>query len=157
MKALLLSSLLGIVGALMAFAESNSGLILWYQQPAKSAMNEALPDGRLVVPNGWSPEHGPDEDGVSYNQQIVWDLFSNYMEAAKALGVDEEYRDKIAGRRDKLVGPQIGKNEGSFPGMLAQRTFEVGLVSATNPVGFSFRPTTDRTVRYRGKTIEVRL
>jgi alpha-L-fucosidase 2 len=70
---------------------------------------KALPDGRLVVPNGWSPEHGPDEDGVSYNQQIVWDLFSNYLEAANILGEDKEYRDKIAGLRDKLVGPQIGR------------------------------------------------
>jgi alpha-L-fucosidase 2 len=32
-----------------------------------------LPDGRLVVPDGWSPEHGADADGVSYNQEIVWD------------------------------------------------------------------------------------
>jgi alpha-L-fucosidase 2 len=70
---------------------------------------QALPDGRLVVPNGWSPEHGPEEDGVSYNQQIVWDLFSNYVEAADALGVDKDYRDRVAGMRDKLVGPQIGK------------------------------------------------
>lgn len=70
---------------------------------------KTLPDGRLVVPNGWSPEHGPDEDGVSYNQQIVWDLFTNYIEAADALKVDAEYRAKIASMRDKLVGPKIGK------------------------------------------------
>lgn len=70
---------------------------------------KTLPDGRLAVPNGWSPEHGPDEDGVSYNQQIVWDLFSNYVEAADALGVDADYRAKVAAMRDKLVGPQIGK------------------------------------------------
>jgi alpha-L-fucosidase 2 len=30
-----------------------------------------LPDGRLVVPDGWSPEHGPTEDGVNYSQEIV--------------------------------------------------------------------------------------
>lgn len=70
---------------------------------------KALPDGRLVVPHGWSPEHGPQEDGTSYNQQIVWDLFQNYTEAADALGVDKAYRDKIAALRDKLVGPKIGK------------------------------------------------
>src|SRR5206468_10840730 len=34
-----------------------------------------LPDGRLVAPQGWSPEHGPVEDGVTYDQEIVWDLF----------------------------------------------------------------------------------
>ncbi|RYX84123.1 glycosyl hydrolase [bacterium] len=70
---------------------------------------KTLPDGRLVVPHGWSPEHGPREDGVSYNQQIVWDLFSNYLDAAKVLGVDKEYAAKVAIMRDKLVGPKIGK------------------------------------------------
>lgn len=70
---------------------------------------KALPDGRLVVPNGWSPEHGPTEDGVSYNQEIVWDLFHNYVQAADALGVDKEYRNKIAAMRDALVVPKIGR------------------------------------------------
>jgi alpha-L-fucosidase 2 len=69
---------------------------------------KALPDGRLVVPHGWSPEHGPTEDGVSYNQQIVWDLFNNYVEACGILGIDGDYREKIAGMRDRLVGPKVG-------------------------------------------------
>jgi alpha-L-fucosidase 2 len=69
---------------------------------------KALPDGRLVVPNGWSPEHGPHEDGVSYCQQIVWDLFNNFVAASEALGVDAGYRAKIAGMRDALVGPKVG-------------------------------------------------
>jgi alpha-L-fucosidase 2 len=70
---------------------------------------KALPDGKLVVPNAWSPEHGPEEDGVSYSQEIVWDLFNNYVQAADVLGMDKEYRDKIAAMRDRLVTPQIGK------------------------------------------------
>ena len=69
---------------------------------------KTLPDGRLVVPNAWSPEHGPTEDGVSYSQEIVWDLFNNYVEAADALGVDKDYRDKIAALRDRLATPGIG-------------------------------------------------
>jgi len=44
-----------------------------------------MPDGSLMVPDGWSPEHGPREDGVMHDQQLVWDLFQNYLEAAKAL------------------------------------------------------------------------
>ncbi len=68
-----------------------------------------LPDGRLAAPNGWSPEHGETEDGVSYDQQIIWDLFTNTIEAAEALGVDNEYRTKLSGMRDRLVGPKIGK------------------------------------------------
>jgi alpha-L-fucosidase 2 len=68
-----------------------------------------LPDGRYVVHNGWSPEHGPDEDGVSYSQQIIWDLFNNTVEAADALGIDKPFRTDIARVRDNLVGPKIGK------------------------------------------------
>jgi len=70
---------------------------------------KALPDGRLVVPQGWSPEHGPTEDGVTYDQEIVWDLFTNYIEAADALGVDKGHRDKVDAMREKLVKPQVGK------------------------------------------------
>jgi alpha-L-fucosidase 2 len=69
---------------------------------------KTLPDGKLVVPDGWSPEHGPDEDGVSYNQEIVWDLFNNYVQACDALGLDKDYRDKVAAMRDQLAAPGIG-------------------------------------------------
>jgi alpha-L-fucosidase 2 len=66
-----------------------------------------LPDGRLVAPLGWSPEHGPIEDGVSYDQEIIWDLFNNTVEAAGVLG-DTGYRNRIAAMRDKLATPGIG-------------------------------------------------
>jgi alpha-L-fucosidase 2 len=69
---------------------------------------KTLPDGSLVVPHAWSPEHGPVQDGVSYSQEIVWDLFNNYVEACNALGIDADYRDKIAVMRDKLAKPGIG-------------------------------------------------
>ena len=68
----------------------------------------ARADGALVTPDGWSPEHGPEEPGVTYDQEIVWDLFTNYMEAASALGVDAEYREKVAQMREKLLKPKIG-------------------------------------------------
>jgi alpha-L-fucosidase 2 len=72
---------------------------------------EALPDGpmkgRLVAPNGWSPEHGPIEDGVAYDQQILWDLFDNLAQAADVLG-DKAARDHAASLRDRLAGPRVG-------------------------------------------------
>jgi alpha-L-fucosidase 2 len=70
---------------------------------------KALPDGTLVAPNGYSPEHGPREDGVSHDQQLIWDLFNNTVEAADALGVDRDFRDRLAAKRDKLLGPRIGR------------------------------------------------
>ncbi len=68
-----------------------------------------LPDGTLVSPDGFSPEHGPHEDGVSFDQQLVWDLFTNFIEASEALGVDEPFRQKISSMRERLLGPQIGR------------------------------------------------
>ena len=70
---------------------------------------KALPDGRLVAPNSWSPEHGPTEDGVSHDQQLIWDLFTSTIQAAEELGVDAQYRQKLSGMRGKLVGPKIGR------------------------------------------------
>jgi alpha-L-fucosidase 2 len=69
---------------------------------------KTLPDGRLVAPQGWSPEHGPVEDGVSYDQQIVWDLFNNTVEAADILKVDRPLRDRLAAMRDRLAAPRVG-------------------------------------------------
>lgn len=82
------------------------------------------PDGKLITPAGWSPEHGPvkkggkivieegnrdPQPGASYDQQIVWDLFTNYMEASATLGVDDDYRSKVSSMRDRLLGPKVGK------------------------------------------------
>lgn len=65
-------------------------------------------NGKLVVPKGWSPEHGPREDGVAHDQEIVWDLFSNTLTAAKVLGIDNALTKRISSARDQLLGPQVG-------------------------------------------------
>ena len=67
------------------------------------------PGGTLVSPQSQSPEHGPFAEGNSYEQQLIYDLFTNYIEASQALGVDTEYRKKIMSLRGRLLGPQIGK------------------------------------------------
>jgi len=51
----------------------------------------------------------------------------------------------------------IGKREGSFAGMLTDRTFKIVLISKTKPIGFSFTPLADRTIRYDGKELKIRL
>ena len=67
------------------------------------------PDGTLVAPLGWSPEHGPTEDGVSHDQQIIWDLFTNYIETAAILKIDQDYAKKVNEMREHLLPPKIGK------------------------------------------------
>jgi alpha-L-fucosidase 2 len=82
-------------------------------------------EGKLITPDGWSPEHGPVRDaagkltiregdrtpqpGASYDQFIIHDLFSNFIDASTELGVDEELREHIRQRRDHLLGPQVGR------------------------------------------------
>ncbi len=69
------------------------------------------PDGTLVTPDGWSPEqykYEP-EEGVTYDQEIIHDLFTNTIEAADELGDDREFRDHIAAMRDDLLKPAIGR------------------------------------------------
>jgi alpha-L-fucosidase 2 len=69
-----------------------------------------LPDGTLVAPEGRSPEHGPvGVDGVTYDQCLCWDLFNNTIEASETLGVDEQFRRELIHKRDRLLGPQVGK------------------------------------------------
>ncbi|MFI7081122.1 glycosyl hydrolase family 95 catalytic domain-containing protein [Micromonospora sp. NPDC049903] len=66
-------------------------------------------DGRLVAPDGWSPEHGPREHGVTYDQQIVADLFDNYRDCAEALDVDAAHRAVVADLRARLAPHRIGR------------------------------------------------
>ncbi len=70
---------------------------------------KVMPNGTLMVPNGWSPEHGPREDGVMHDQQLVWDLFQNYLDAARALGLDADYQTKVANMQAHLAPNKIGK------------------------------------------------
>ncbi|MDX3452637.1 glycoside hydrolase N-terminal domain-containing protein [Streptomyces sp. ME02-8801-2C] len=66
-------------------------------------------DGLLVAPNGWSPEHGPREDGVMYDQQIIWDLFQNYLDCEAVLRTDPAYRARVADMQERLAPNKIGK------------------------------------------------
>lgn len=62
----------------------------------------------LVAPTSWSPEHGPYEEGVSHEQQLVWDLFTNTIEAARILNTDAAFRAGLEEKRARLLGPRIG-------------------------------------------------
>ena len=67
-----------------------------------------LPNGSLVVPNVWSHEHGPHEDGTAHAQQLMYDLFSSTRQAAADLGEDPALQKQLGETIPKLVGPKIG-------------------------------------------------
>lgn len=64
------------------------------------------PDGTLVCPNEYSPEHGPNEDGVAHAQQLVWDLFSTTLAAMDSLGTavagDDAFKAELLAKFNKL-------------------------------------------------------
>lgn len=66
-------------------------------------------DGTVVVKNGWSPEHGPREDGVTHDQQIVRELFRSILASAKTLQIDDDFTREVARIEPKLLGDKIGK------------------------------------------------
>ena len=65
--------------------------------------------GHLAVSPSYSPEHGPLSDGTYYPTMIVWDLFSNCIEAAEILDVEPEFRERLRALRERIQPPQIGQ------------------------------------------------
>ncbi len=50
----------------------------------------------------------------------------------------------------------LGEREGSFKGMLKERTFNVVLITKDKPAGFSATPTTEHSVKYNGKSVQIK-
>ncbi|NUS05270.1 MAG: glycoside hydrolase family 95 protein [Nonomuraea sp.] len=66
-------------------------------------------DGTLVVSPGYSPEHGDFTAGPAMPQQIVWDLFTSTAQAARTLGVDAEFGERLRAALDRLdPGLRVG-------------------------------------------------
>ena len=66
-------------------------------------------DGMLVVKNGWSPEHGPREDGVAHDQQIARELLKSIVGAQAVLNSDKAFSDRCAGALAELAPDRIGR------------------------------------------------
>jgi len=79
--------------------------------------------GKLVSGPGTSPEtmfgiEGGQSAGLSmgttFDQQCVWELFTEILEAADALGVDDDCVKRARTSREKLLGPRIGEKDGAI-------------------------------------------
>jgi alpha-L-fucosidase 2 len=84
-----------------------------YYQPVDLSLYPELARvkaGTLVVPNGWSPEHGPrGEDGVSMDQEVISELFLNTIKAARILDLDGEWAGQLNQKQQQMLPPQIGQ------------------------------------------------
>ncbi|MGW5174949.1 glycosyl hydrolase family 95 catalytic domain-containing protein [Streptomyces sp. NPDC004082] len=67
----------------------------------------------LIADSDWSPEHGPlDAKGITYAQELVWNLFGNYRTAAGTLGKDTAYRTTVGRLRERLYLPVVSPQTG---------------------------------------------
>ena len=75
--------------------------------------------GQLIAGPDTSPENryaGPDGKphhvsmGPSMSQQLVWETFTNTLEAAEILGIQDSFVDEVRTARGKLYAPQIGSD-----------------------------------------------
>lgn len=65
------------------------------------------PENKFTTPDG---QHAAVSAASTMDMAIIWDLFTNCMEAADTLGVDAELRAKLAAARDRLYPFQIGQH-----------------------------------------------
>ncbi|MEU1628025.1 glycoside hydrolase N-terminal domain-containing protein [Streptomyces sp. NPDC020096] len=67
----------------------------------------------LIADSDWSPEQGPlDAKGITYAQELVWNLFGDYHTATDVLGKDGGYRKTIDGLRARLYLPVVSPKTG---------------------------------------------
>jgi alpha-L-fucosidase 2 len=67
----------------------------------------------LIADSDWSPEQGPlDAKGITYAQELVWNLFGHYHTTTAALGKDTAYSATIDALRDRLYLPVVSPTTG---------------------------------------------
>ncbi|MGW4670792.1 glycosyl hydrolase family 95 catalytic domain-containing protein [Streptomyces sp. NPDC004324] len=67
----------------------------------------------LVADSDWSPEQGPlDAKGITYAQELVWNLFGNFRTATEVLGRDAAYSRTVDGLRKRLYLPVVSPKTG---------------------------------------------
>ncbi|MEU3183523.1 glycoside hydrolase N-terminal domain-containing protein [Streptomyces sp. NPDC006923] len=74
------------------------------------------PDGTtrevLIDDTAWSPEHGGDSKGITYAQELAWELFEEFTTASRVLGRDAELASALAATQAKLYLPRVSPKTG---------------------------------------------
>lgn len=71
--------------------------------------------GLLIDDKDWSPEQGPHQQlGITYAQELVWDLFTNYVTASGLLGKDADFAQTVANLKAQLYLPKVSPTTGQL-------------------------------------------
>jgi alpha-L-fucosidase 2 len=66
---------------------------------------ETSPENTYLTPDGQQVHLSM---GCSMSQEIIWDVFTNTLEAAEALGIEDAFVQEVKAARSNLAMPQIG-------------------------------------------------
>jgi alpha-L-fucosidase 2 len=66
----------------------------------------------LIDDTAWSPEQGPDSKGITYAQELAWELFEEFKVAAATLVRDAELAADLAAMQEKLYLPEVSPKTG---------------------------------------------
>jgi alpha-L-fucosidase 2 len=65
------------------------------------------PENSFITADG---QHASLCMGPAMDQEIIWDLFTNVLDSAKILGIEDDFVRRVRGARERLLGPQIGSD-----------------------------------------------
>lgn len=133
----------------------------WIEAPAPyDSMPLFVPAGS-IIPTGPELQYTGEKpaDPITLHVYAGADgAFSLYEDDGLTYGYERGESTRIPFRLDdKTRTLTLEKREGTFPGMLAERIFNVVLISPGRSAGFSFDPKLDQTLRYSGRVVKARL
>jgi len=65
------------------------------------------PENTFVAPDGSRSQISM---GPAHDQQVIWQLFTDYLMASKELGIENEFTGRITKARDNMARPKIGSD-----------------------------------------------
>jgi alpha-L-fucosidase 2 len=68
---------------------------------------ETSPENTFLTPDGQKAQVSM---GGAMSQQIIWDVFTNTLEAAEQLGIEDEFVNSVKTARGKLAAVQVGSD-----------------------------------------------
>ncbi len=65
------------------------------------------PENTFIAPDGSRSQISM---GPAHDQQVIWQLFSDFIYASEELGINDEFTDKVIESQKQLAGPEIGSD-----------------------------------------------
>ena len=89
-------------------AEFYSGWLVEDPKTGKLVSGPAVsPENTFIAPDGSRSQISM---GPAHDQQVIWQLFTDFLMASAELGINDSFVEKVKTDREKLAGPQIGSD-----------------------------------------------